>query len=103
LDEEIPKKKNVKALIPAKIYVMTKIGHLSMMYILVGKSIYQLMEKMLFAITLMTVHAMEHACHGTTNFLCCKSILKRRYAFLVLMRFMATATWNVLGLKISFA
>ena len=97
------RRRNFNALIPAKVYVMTKIGHLSMIYIFMGRSIYPLKEKMLFAITLMTVNAIEHVCHGITSFLFCKCILKRRYAFLLLMSFTANATWNVLGLKISFA
>jgi hypothetical protein len=102
-DKEIPKKKNFNGLIPAKVYVITKIGHLFMIYIFMGRSIYPLKEKILFGITLMTVDAMERVCNGITSFLFCKSILKGRYVFLVLMSFTATATWNVLGLKISFA
>jgi hypothetical protein len=103
LTRRYQRRRNFNTLIPAEIYVMTKIGHLSMIYILVGRSMYPVKEKMLFANMLMTVDAMEHVCHGITSFLFCKSILKRRYAFPVLMRFTATATSNVLGLKISFA
>jgi hypothetical protein len=97
------RRRNFNVLIPAKVYVITKIGHLSMIYIFMERSVYPLKEKVLFAIRLMTVNAMEHICHGITTFLFCKCILKRRYAFLVLMSFKATATWNELGFKISFA
>jgi hypothetical protein len=95
-DKEIPKKKK---------FQRTDDRHRSLVYDIHfrGQKCIPGEREDIIAITLMTVDAMEHVCHGITSFLICKSILKRRYVFLVLMSFTATATWNVLGLKISFA